>query len=407
MHATAILPKSFQNALSFVHKKRLEALFFGVDALIAGGRLSLTALGRSARGPVAPKHYIKRIDRLLGNPYLYNELPEVFGAISQLLLEKSERPLILIDWTRLDDNYYSLSAAVPLDGRALPVYWEVHSSRKVKNREVQTQFLKNLHALMPRNVRPIIVTDAGFQNSWFKVVAELGWDYVGRLSGWVSLRQPMCDQWRLAPSYYPDALATQPRDLGVCMVGKALREDFHRVILAQEFVRNPRRSKARRRRCDRGRGHTQAVKRNKEPWLIATSLLEPMPREIIRIYAQRMQIEENYRDVKNSRFGWNFSHAKTKNPKRYAVMLLVASIGMLVMTLVGQAAENENHHRPYQANTLKNRRVLSLFFLAKSMLLRDDLKWCKLRHMKEAFWTIQRKIGALTLDCKGELVGIR
>ena len=73
MHSTIIAQNFFRRELPLLHKKRRESLLFAVNALIAGGRLSLSALGRSARGGVAPKHSIKRVDRLLGNPHLNHE----------------------------------------------------------------------------------------------------------------------------------------------------------------------------------------------------------------------------------------------------------------------------------------------------------------------------------------------
>ena len=70
MRATAILDRCFAKDLDSIHTARLKSVFFGVDALLRGGRLSLTELGRAARGRVLPKHNIKRIHRLLGNPHL-------------------------------------------------------------------------------------------------------------------------------------------------------------------------------------------------------------------------------------------------------------------------------------------------------------------------------------------------
>ncbi len=43
------------------------------EALLDGNQLSLTQLGRNISGAVAPKHNIKRIDRLLGNPHLHSD----------------------------------------------------------------------------------------------------------------------------------------------------------------------------------------------------------------------------------------------------------------------------------------------------------------------------------------------
>jgi len=404
MHATKTVRKFLEKQLPFIHKRRLESLFFAVDALIVGGRLSLSGLGRGARGYVAPKHNIKRVDRLLGNSHLTHELMNIFEAITKHLLQGKAQPLILIDWTRLDDDFCSLSAAVPLDGRAIPIYWEVHSTEKIKNRKVQGDFLVTLQTLVPETSKPIIVTDAGFQNPWFDAVSRLGWDYVGRLSGWVSIRTQKED-WRLAPKFYSMA-KKENTDLGLCGVAKKA-EAFHRVVLGKKFLRNAKRTPAKRRRCDRGRGNAQAKQRSQEPWLIATSLNTISANQIMKIYAQRMQIEENYRDLKNHRFGWSFSHAKSKNPKRFLVLLLIASIANIALTILGQAAESTGRHLRYQANTVRCRRVLSLFFLAKKIVARDDLKWCKKSHIKRAFFTVKAKILSLPTGNNELFVGIR
>ena len=119
-----------------------------------------------------------------------------------------------------------------------------------------------------------------------------------------------------------------------------------------------------------------------------------------------MQIEENYRDLKNHRFGWSFSHAKSKNPKRFLILLLIASIANIALTILGQAAESTGRHLRYQANTVRGRRVRSLFFLAKKIVARDDLKWCKKSHIKRAFLTVKAKILSLPTENTELFVGI-
>ncbi|WP_258000221.1 transposase, partial [Xanthomonas oryzae] len=42
---------------------------------------------------------------------------------------------------------------------------------------------QQLRALIPDDVRPILVTDAGFRTPWFRAVSAMGWDWVGRLRG--------------------------------------------------------------------------------------------------------------------------------------------------------------------------------------------------------------------------------
>jgi hypothetical protein len=54
-----------------IHAKRLNSLMLANESLPNGNQLSLTELGRNITGPVAAKHNIKRIDRLLGNGGLH------------------------------------------------------------------------------------------------------------------------------------------------------------------------------------------------------------------------------------------------------------------------------------------------------------------------------------------------
>jgi hypothetical protein len=319
------------------------------------------------------------------------------------LLQGKVEPWILIDQTKLDDDFYSLSAAVPVDGRAIPIYWEVHPKKLLANRKVQHAFLETLKRLLPHDTKPVVVTDSGFQGPWFNAVTRLEWNYVGRLSGLVYLELPE-EGWRRLPELYPCAVKRN-QDLGICRVTKQSKS-FRRVILGKRFIRNPARGPAKRRRTDRGRSNEQVKKRSQEAWVIATSLNELETDRALSIYAQRMQIEESYRDVKNHRFGWSFSHARTKDPDRFTIMLLIATIANIALTVMGQAAESIKKHLEYQANTMKHRRVLSLFYLGKCIVMRGDTLWCTFIHLRDGFLTIKSKIKSLGADNADLFVGI-
>ncbi|QHJ13165.1 hypothetical protein FX988_03424 [Paraglaciecola mesophila] len=56
-----------------LHAKRLSSLMVATQSLLDGQQLSLTELRRNISGSVAPKHNIKRIDRLLGNNNLHEK----------------------------------------------------------------------------------------------------------------------------------------------------------------------------------------------------------------------------------------------------------------------------------------------------------------------------------------------
>jgi hypothetical protein len=86
-----------------------------------------------------------------------------------------------------------------------------------------------------------------------------------------------------------------------------------------------------------------------------------------------MQIEETFRDAKNHRFGWSLGVVQLSSPQRMATLLLLATLAMVVVTLVGMGAERRGTHRAYQANTEK-KRTLSFFVLACAIIRRGDLK---------------------------------
>ena len=80
----------------------------------------------------------------------------------------------------------------------------------------------------------------------------------------------------------------------------------HRVVVAPKFTRKKTRSPAARRRSDRGRGHQRTKNRNCVPWVLATSREDLSAKQVITLYALRMQIEE---DMKTIRFGCSIRYA--------------------------------------------------------------------------------------------------
>ncbi len=52
----------------------------------------------------------------------------------------------------------------------------------------EKRLLQQLKRLIPDDVRPILVTDAGFRTPWIRAVSAMGWDWVGRLRGCTQVR---------------------------------------------------------------------------------------------------------------------------------------------------------------------------------------------------------------------------
>ncbi len=110
--------------------------------------------------------------------------------------------------------------------------------------------------------------------------------------------------------------------------------------------------------------------RERTPWLIVTSLEggATITKRVINLYKTRMQIEEAFQDVKNSRWGFSLDEASSSTTYRYENLLLIGALAIFVIWLIGKVAELKNIHRQYQANSIKTRNVLSTFYLGCRVL---------------------------------------
>ena len=81
-----------------------------------------------------------------------------------------------------------------------------------------------------------------------------------------------------------------------------------------------------------------------------------------------MKIEHDFRDTKDPKWGIGLSSTGTRDQKRLTILLLVGSLGLLMLWLLGLAAEMKKLQYQFQANTVKNKRVLSLVFLGKQIV---------------------------------------
>ena len=101
MHALSILHRAPVLHCPWMHTKRRGTLLAAVRAAIFGSRLMLSDLGRGLCGPIAVKHNIKRVDRLLGNAKLHTETAQVYEMLARQCLAGVPMPLIVVDWSDL------------------------------------------------------------------------------------------------------------------------------------------------------------------------------------------------------------------------------------------------------------------------------------------------------------------
>jgi hypothetical protein len=369
MRGDRLLKTFLAEHLAPVHRARVACVLSGVVALVRGGELMLSRLGRSIATSSKVKHGIKRVDRLYGNSHLQSDRLHFYRGIAYGVLRGHRRPIVIVDWTEAGGGMRVLAAAVPFSGRAVTIYAEAHPLRYYANPRVEAAFLRRLREVLPRDSRPIIVTDAGFRAPWLRKVLAMNWDYLGRVRG----RSKVCPidggKWRPFHELYPLA-RLRAEDLGLWRVARYQPVES-RLILVRK--RRPQWRAHHRRRWSQMRVRGE-VEGGREPWLLATSIADLDAAHASAIYAKRMQIEESFRDAKSRRFGWALEEACTRRAERVDVMVLLAALASLLALMLGIAAEAAGLQRSFQANTLRSRRVLALTTLGRLVLLHGQLQ---------------------------------
>jgi hypothetical protein len=362
MRAEGIVRQVLHDVESKIHRARLSAVTAAAVALIHGGEVGLAALGR-AIGPRSYKHGIKRIDRLLGNDALAAELELFYAALARYVLRSMERPVILLDWTEAGAATCALTAAVPIEGRAITIHSVVVPLSKYATVTVEQEFLVTLRGFLNKDCRPILVGDAGFRAPWMKRVRAMGWDFVVRVRGRTLVQRVGESTWRHWKQLWHQ-VRRSPRILGTYLIVRQQRVEAQLVAFDQ-------RARTRRRVGTRSRNARamRARRANREPWFLATSLNMPA-KQVVKLYAARMQIELTFRDLKSHRFGWGFEDARCRSTQRIAIQIMLVAIASLVTLLVGLAAEQDGLSRHFQANTIRSRRVISLVALGRAVLAR-------------------------------------
>ena len=333
-------------------------------SLVKNRELSVVGLGRGIANHAKDKSNINRADRLIGNKHLYKEALDIQSALARLVIGSKTKPIVLVDWSSatVAERFQLLRAAIPLGGRSITIYEEVHPLKKYNNGEVHKQFLDNLFMILPKDCKPIIVTDAGFGIPWFEEVLRKGWDFVGRIINNSYYQLQDKEDWE-PMTYLLSYKEAQVKHLGKVRLSKRNKFECYLQVYKGKHKGRVRKNaygdKASRSVSKR------SAKSGRNAWVLANSLGSEkiVGERIIKIYASRMQIEESFRDIKNPRYGFGLRHSRTLEIMRLTNLFLVGLIGMLLAWMMGLCAKSRDLHRAFQTNSIKSRAVLSVFFI--------------------------------------------
>ena len=365
-----------------------------VGSCIEGKKLSVTGLGRALLNTVYEKHNIKRADRLIGNAHLHKERKWIHAALARKVICHHPAPVILIDWSPLsaDGRFHLLRASLPVGGRALTLHDEVHPEKRLHNRKVEKRFLIHLQEIIPKPSRPIIVTDSGYRSPWFRAVLSMGWDFVGRVGGRTLVSSHAKNDWGRIENITKTA-TVRARYYGFIDLVKRSPVACH-AYLVKKAPQGRTKKTVHGKPCQSKHSKDNAH-RERSPWFIVTSLEGggAMTKPVMNLYKTRMQIEQGFRDIKNTRWGFSLEEAKVTMACRYENLLLVGTLATFAVWLVGKIAEQKKIHRRYQANTIKTGAVLSTFYLGCRVLKKQAGEF-KLADYKQALIALQENFKA-------------
>lgn len=368
MHAQTIVARLLSPCLARLHAKRAQALTEVIAALLCGGRASLSAMALHLARPCAFKHRLKCIDRLLGNTALHGCRADLYRALAEQWLQDIPHLLMVVDWSDLtpDQRWHLLRASAVVEGRSVTLYEEVHPQSRLGHPQVHRAFVRQLRRLIPAGCQVTVMTDAGFHSPWFQLIAHQGWAWIGRVRGINRVRMGEDGDWRPVRTYYKRA-SRHAQDLGTGAYARS-NPVVARFILAQRSPQGRHNLTCRgRRRASRASANPARAAR--EPWLLATSLnLRHLSAQtLINLYAQRMRIEQSFRDTKNLRVGLGLTSTRSRSAPRLEMLLLLVHLAGFVQRLIGEQARQQQLELQFTP-TRRQRPEISVLTLGRRIL---------------------------------------
>jgi hypothetical protein len=314
-----------------LHARQARSVAHSVLGALYADRAGVAAIGRAAaqKREVKAKHSIKQVDRLLSNHKI--DVPRVQGRLVRRLVGKRKDIIVSIDWTEFAPDGHStvVISLVTNHGRATPLVWKTVKSTTLLGRRngYEDTVLKRLAAALPDEVHVTALGDRGFADCGLYALLsfELGFDFVIRFKAGVVV-EASHGEVRTARDWVPSN-------------GRARRLDSARVTRGRRVV-----------------AAVVFVKRAgmKDSWCLATSR-EDDAEDIINLYSRRFDIEHNFRDQKDRRFGFGLYYAKVGSPARRDMLVLIIVLATFIATVLGAAGESIGLDRDLRANTVRSR----------------------------------------------------
>lgn len=381
MNANKLLHQHLTETCPDIHNIRLQSIMDVAQGLQRSQNLSLSAIGRGIDNTSKVKHKIKKVDRLESNTHLHDELGQLYRGLSSYVLtyvsHEGSTPIVVdLCYMKDDHDIQMLSAEVAIKGRSLPIYREVFKSGELKNRA--NEFVRNLKDCIPSDKKIVLIMDAGFGEDWLKAIESHGWYWLLRIRQGKNVQPEANGLWLEVKDFIPF--------IGVrakCYKNARIMKRHNRACRIITVCKTAKTERKKPKVLPRNNkaGNDCYRRSAKEPWILATNLpSEYNTIQVINFYKKRMQIEESFRDIKSHRFGLSGRYIRTSCIKRWGVKMLLAAIVQIVLWIIGIIGHSQNFQKVFQANTVKNKKVFSYFYLGQLIIKYDKLNELKINY---------------------------
>lgn len=285
----------------------LGLLSFGV---VLARHASLSRIAEELAWIGSIESLTKRFKRWIGNPRLDVVLACELWTRWVWQQYDAQRPILLVDETKLGDRIGVMMISLAFEQRAIPLAWRCYRANSAADYPQQGQVLlvwqliARVLAGIPSACRPVVQMDRGMAQSeaMLRALQNLQVTYLVRLKGYTRFTSRRGHTQLLRDM-------VKPGEYVVCR-GKVFKQEKQvatRVFLVWE------------------RGQS-------EPWCLATN----DPTLPSGLYARRMWQEESFRDLKSGGWQWQVSHIRCPlRMERYLLALTLAYAWMLTLgTLV-------------------------------------------------------------------------
>lgn len=323
-----------------LHLKRLTVWIWVVVGLIQSHSAHLSAIANYIPGDTQAAGRIMRIRRWLVSEWI--ESRRLYTPIiTQVLQAWAGREVtIMLDGCFIRHKALQmLRVSLSHCYRALPLAWEVTTTKGNVELDVCEAMLDHVATLLKRTRRVTFLADRGFRNrDWARKCRALGWDYIIRIANNTTIT-------------FPGGVVAAADCLGI-KPGERRYLPNVRVTLEADWM------------CNLAITWTRATETCPSELCVVMTNLHPTG-WVLRHYLRRMHIEESFRDDKSGSFDLHASHLA--DPKRLDTLLLAIAIAVLWIYQLGEQLLRDERRKEIDP---AYQRQLSVFQLGWRLLHR-------------------------------------